>query len=64
MVGCVAEATSTHVEIDDQELEDARWFSRDEVLTMLDGTHPDGLLCPTQMAIAHHIVRAWVAGAS
>ncbi len=64
MIGCIAEATSTFIEIDDQELEDARWFSRDEVLTMLDGTHPDGLLCPTQMAIAYHIVRAWVAGAS
>jgi NAD+ diphosphatase len=63
MIGCLAEATSTLVEIDDQELEDARWFSRDEVLTMLDGTHPDGLLCPTQMAIAYHIVRAWVSGA-
>ncbi len=59
MIGCLADATSTEIEIDRQELEDARWFPRDEVLTMLAGTHPGGLGCPTPMAIAHHIVRAW-----
>ena len=59
MVGCLAEATSTAIRVDQQELEDARWFSRDEVRIMLAGTHPDGLKCPVPMAIAHHIVRAW-----
>ena len=60
MIGCVAEAASTEIAIDREELEDARWFSRDEVRAMLDGRHPDGLTCPMPMAIAHHIVLAWV----
>ena len=46
--------------IDRDELEDARWFSRDECRALLDGTHPQGLKCPPPMAIAHHILRAWV----
>ncbi len=62
MIGCLVEATSTAIIIDRQELEDARWFTREEVRSMLAGTHPEGLLCPTPMAIAHHIVRAWVEG--
>ena len=46
--------------VDGVELEDARWFSRDEALAMLDGRHPDRLNAPHPLAIAHHILRAWV----
>ena len=59
MIGCLAEAISTEIAVDHDELEDARWFFRDEVLAMLAGNHPGRLACPTPMAIAHHIVRAW-----
>ncbi|WP_237478153.1 NAD(+) diphosphatase [Lichenibacterium dinghuense] len=59
MIGCLVEAASTEIAVDQDELEDARWFSRDEVRAMLDGRHPDGLTCPMPMAIAHHIVLAW-----
>ncbi len=62
MVGCLATATSTGIAIDREELEDARWFSRDEVRAMLGGTHPEGLMSPSPMAIAHHLVRTWVEG--
>ena len=62
MIGCLAEARTTEIVIDHHELEDARWFSRDEVKAMLAGQHPQGLACPVPMAIAHHIVRAWVDG--
>ncbi len=64
MIGCLVEATSTAITIDAEELEDARWFARGEVEAMLAGRHPDGLACPVPMAIAHHIVRAWVDGAA
>ncbi len=60
MIGCLVEAASTEITIDAEELEDARWFSRDEVRAMLEGRHPEGLACPMPMAIAHHIVAAWV----
>ncbi len=59
MIGCLVEATSTEITPDAEELEDARWFSRDEVRAMLEGRHPEGLTCPMPMAIAHHIVRSW-----
>jgi NAD+ diphosphatase len=59
MIGCHAEALTLEVTPDEVELEDCRWFSRDEVKAMLAGTHPDGLKCPPQIAIASHIIRAW-----
>lgn len=48
--------------IDRNELEDARWFTREEVRLMLDGTHPEGLSAPRPYAIAHHLVRAFADG--
>lgn len=60
MIGCHAEAISEDIVVDRDELEDARWFSRDEAATMLMRTHPDGLGTPPPVAIAHHIIRAWV----
>jgi NAD+ diphosphatase len=60
MIGCHAKAISHDIVVDREELEDARWFSRDEAAAMLMRTHPDGLGTPPPMAIAHHILRAWV----
>jgi NAD+ diphosphatase len=62
MIGCHAEALSREISIDPAELEDARWFDRDEVATMLLGRHPHGLTTPPEVAIAYHIIRAWVEG--
>jgi NAD+ diphosphatase len=63
MIGCFVEAASSDIRVDGNELEDARWFERDEVFAMLEKRHPQGLLAPTQMAIAHHILRRWAEGA-
>ena len=60
MIGCLAEATSRDIVIDKTELEDARWFTRDEVKAMLERRHPDGLQPPNPVAIAYHLVKAWV----
>ena len=62
MIGCFAEATSREITIDATELEGARWFSRDEAADILLRRHKDGLTAPPPVAIAHHIVRAWVEG--
>ncbi|MDQ3559079.1 MAG: NAD(+) diphosphatase [Pseudomonadota bacterium] len=59
MIGCHAEAISTEVERDAAELEDCRWFEREEVLLMLAGVHPDGILVPPNMAIAHQLIAAF-----
>jgi NAD+ diphosphatase len=60
MIGCHAEARSREIVIDRTELDDARWFERGEVALMLAGRHPQGLTAPPAIAIAHHILRAWV----
>jgi NAD+ diphosphatase len=60
MIGCHAEALSLVIVIDRAELDDARWFDREEIAAMLLRRHPDGLTTPPTIAIAYHIIRAWV----
>jgi len=62
MIGCLARAASRDIVVDGEELEDARWFARDEVAAMFDKRHPEGLSAPAPMAIAHHILRVWAEG--
>jgi NAD+ diphosphatase len=60
MIGCHAEALSEKLVIDREELEDARWFDREELASMLARKHPEGLTTPPPVAIAHHIIRSFV----
>jgi NAD+ diphosphatase len=62
MIGCVGEALSREIVIDAQELEEARWFHRDEIRQMLDRAHPENLYAANPIAIAHHLVRDWMEG--
>jgi NAD+ diphosphatase len=59
MIGCFGEALNDDIAFDGKELEDCRWFGRDEVQTMIAGAHPDGLGVPPAGAIANHLIRAW-----
>jgi NAD+ diphosphatase len=60
MIGCHARATNSNITVDREELEDARWFTREETALMFVGQHPEGISIPPPIAIAHHIIRAWV----
>lgn len=62
MLGCLAEATSQDITMDPGELEAVRWFSLEEAAALLTHTHPDGLFAPAPVAIAHHLLRAFVDG--
>lgn len=62
MIGCFGEALNEDITID-AELEACRWFSRDEVLAALAGSHPDGIFTPPKGAIAHTLIRAWAESA-
>ena len=62
MIGCTARATNEDIIVDRTELEDARWFSRDEVELMITRKHPDALAGPHPFAIAHHLLGRWVHG--
>ncbi len=64
MIGCHAEALSDNLVVDREELEDARWFDRDELAAMLSRRHPQGLTTPPPVAIAHHIIRSFVENGS
>jgi NAD+ diphosphatase len=61
MIGCFARADGTDIVVDQTELEDARWFTREEVTAMLAGAHPGGLSAPKPFAIAFHLLQAYVA---
>jgi NAD+ diphosphatase len=60
MIGCHAEALSENIVIDRSELEDARWFDREELVLMLLRKHPQGLTATVPHAIAHHIIRRYI----
>jgi len=59
MIGCVAQALNRDIVVDTTELEDCRWFSRQDVEQMFARNHPQGFLAPHPLAIAHHLLRAW-----
>jgi NAD+ diphosphatase len=59
MIGCWGEALSEEIVPDPAEIEDARWFSRDEVLRMMAGMHEEGLTVPPPLSISHTLIRAF-----
>ena len=59
MIGCFAEAGGRGLEVDRVELEDARWFSREETVQLIERRHAARLTAPTPMAIAHHLLKRW-----
>jgi NAD+ diphosphatase len=60
MIGCTARAITEDIVVDKSELEDARWFTREEAAAMLAKTHPQGLTGPHPVAIAHHLLANWL----
>ncbi len=63
MIGCICEATTTEIALDQDELEDARWFTRDEIAAMVENWQGrEGLRMPPPFAIAHQLARGWLAG--
>lgn len=66
MIGCYAEAKSTVIKRDEHELEDVRWFTRDETIAMLERSTGvadtgDAHIPPPKGAIAHQLMRDWLA---
>ena len=63
MIACIGEALNDDIAIDVHELEDARWFSRDEVRMALARDPAATFGAPPPYAIAHTLLSAWVEGA-
>ena len=62
MIGCHATARSRELVIDHTELEDARWFSREEIAEAFAAPGGEGtsLIVPPPFAIARHLVERWM----
>lgn len=58
MMGFILPAESEEIRIDSEELESARWVTRNEMQDILEGRHKE-LFCPPPAAIAHHIMKVW-----
>ena len=58
MIAAFAEATNIDITLDTDELEEARWVTKDEVRAALAGTGE--WFAPPPMAIAHTLLKAWV----
>ncbi|WP_425071256.1 NAD(+) diphosphatase [Sagittula sp. S175] len=59
MLGCHGEALTDDITIDPNELEDARWLSREEVADAAAGLRTD-ILPARKGAIAHFLLNAWL----
>lgn len=60
MFGCRAEAESAELTIDKTELDDARWFSREEVAAALHEAPDAPFLAPPKAAIARTLLERWL----
>jgi NAD+ diphosphatase len=59
MIAAIAEATTLEINIDTDELEEAKWVTKDEVRAALAGN--GDWFAPPPIAIAHTLLQAWVA---
>lgn len=60
MIGCHAHALSDELEIDRTELDEAGWFTREEVAAAMAGEDSAPFIAPPPQAIAHHLLNWWL----
>lgn len=58
MIGCLAEVAGDRETIDHEELESARWFTREEARLLVAGKHCEAF-APPPFAIAHQLLKTW-----
>ncbi|MGK5626916.1 NAD(+) diphosphatase [Streptomyces sp. URMC 123] len=56
MLGFMARATSSHIEVDGEEIHEARWFSRRELRTAIESGE---MLPPSGISIAARLIERW-----
>ena len=62
MIGCFAQALTTELHVDENELAEARWLDRATARAIITGERVEGVWLPPPIAIAHHLIRAWALG--
>ncbi|MBB35365.1 MAG: hypothetical protein CME88_02935 [Hirschia sp.] len=58
MIGLILETDDDAITVDETEIEQARWFSREEIRDILAGKHQE-IFSPPPLAVAHHILKEW-----
>lgn len=61
MIGCKAQALGSELIIDTAELEDARWFTRDQIAASLADPESGPFQPPPRFAIARTLLERWLA---
>ena len=62
MIACIAQAEHDRIKLDTNELEDAMWVTRDEAIAAMAGDPDARFKAPPPFAIAHSLMKAWIAG--
>ncbi|XP_069025457.1 NAD-capped RNA hydrolase NUDT12 [Embiotoca jacksoni] len=60
MIGCIAVAMSTDIRVDENEIEEARWFPRQQVIESLVRGALPAFVIPPRQTIAHQLIRHWI----
>jgi len=58
MIGLIADVEDGEAAPDQTELEEVRWFTREEARQLMNGGLPDAR-APGSVAIAHQLIKAW-----
>jgi NAD+ diphosphatase len=59
MIGCWGDATSTQIQLDENELEDALWVSKEDIIDVLCGNTGD-ILPSRKGSIAQFLIENWI----
>ncbi|KAK9971190.1 hypothetical protein ABG768_027079 [Culter alburnus] len=59
MIGCHCVALTTDIKVDESEIEEARWFTRQQVIDALVKDKRAVFSMPPRQAIAHYLLKHW-----
>ena len=60
MIACMAQALGDELTIDEEEIAEAMWVSKDDVRAALAEEEGALFIAPSKIAVAHHMLRDWV----
>jgi NAD+ diphosphatase len=63
MIACIAQAESDALSLDTNEIAEAIWVTRDQVRQAFADPDNAAFLPPSEIAVAHHMLKAWLARA-
>ena len=61
MIGCIGQAEGTEITLDETEMAEAHWFTREDVIASLEARDDAPMVSPPPHTIAHQLFRWWIA---